>query len=203
MAHAGDTSYSQRSTTSLLPLFLSFFYVNTLLSLLYYHYVLGMELWHRHTHTHLTGCMGIFKDVSGDQITKKMNFLWHTHNVMLLSMKSNVCIGFLSGWFVFSSFCALMFSKCSTLNINVFYREERHFWSTLSLLCLRKATIQRAVLWLCPSLYPKAEGMQLFGMSPTANANYHRNWAQKQTNKQTPEPSFPVSYVPVHQCLQG
>lgn len=116
-------------------------------------------------------------------------------------MKSNVCMGFLSGWFAFPSFCALIFSKCSTLNINVFYREERHVWSTLSLLCLGKVTIQRAVLWFRPSLYPKAEGMQPFGMSPTANANYHRDWAQNKTK--TPEPSFPVSYVPIHQCLQG
>lgn len=38
-------------------------------------------------------------------------------------------------------------------------------------------------------------------MSPTANANYHRDWAQNKTK--SPEPSFPVSYVPVHQCLQG
>lgn len=30
------------------------------------------------SHTHLPGCMSIFKDVSGAQKTKKMNFLWHT-----------------------------------------------------------------------------------------------------------------------------
>ena len=45
-------------------LFLSSSYVNTLLSLLYYHSVLGMELTPCHTHIHLTGYMSIFKDVS-------------------------------------------------------------------------------------------------------------------------------------------
>lgn len=81
------------------------------------------------------------------------------------------------------------------------FTEKKGISEALSLLCLGNVTIQRAVLWFYPSLHPKAEGMQLFGMSPTANANYHRDWAQNKTK--TPEPSFPVSYVPIHQCLQG
>lgn len=96
-----------------------------------------------------------------------------------------------------SSFCSLMLSKCSTLSINVFYREERHFWSILFLALSEKSNNthgEQCSDSAPPS--PKAEDMQLFGMSPTATTKYHRNWALKETQV----PSTLVLYVRIRSC---